>query len=154
MRKVLDNLVIYVFFWVRLIKLNFWWALFFWGIYFILRLVILIFIHASHFMDGTIRFCTGWLIVFMDVFWTARVDDWSRNNIIDTIIFCVIATLYWVVIILNIISNYHFTTDRAHKGRRICYWVYFQWLDSECACVFVLRGFILTCTLFHILIVI
>ena len=129
-------------------------TLFCWRINFILRLIFMVFIHASHLVNGAIRFCTGWLVILMNVFWAARVYNRGRNNIIDTIIFGVIATLQWIVIILINIGNYHFSTYWTYQWRCIGNWVYFQWLDSECACVFVLRRFILILTLFQILIVI
>ena len=147
MKLILFNIISNVFFLIRLFELNFWRTFLWRRINICLRLKILILVDASHFVNRTWIFSLWRLSILVNSFRAARIHNWSGNHVIDAIIFCVIATLNWIVICILIVCNNHFSAYWAHNWWWIHSWSYFQRLDPECACVFVSLRLILSIAL-------
>jgi len=143
-----------IFLGMRLFELDLWRAFFLWRVNISLRWIVLIFCYTSHFVDRTWRFGTRRLSVLVNSFRAARIHYRSWNHIVDTVIFCVITTLNWLVICVRIICNYHFSAHWAQNWRCICCRAYFQGLYPKGACVFVSWGLIYSVALVQVLIVI
>lgn len=151
---IIIGFIFIIFLGMRFIQLDLWWAFLLWRVNISLRWIVLIFCYASHFVDRTWRFGTRRLSVLVNGFRAARIHNRSWNHIVDTVIFCVIATLDRLVICERIICNYHFSAHWAHNWRCICCRAYFQGLNPKGACVFVSWGLILSVALVQVLIVI